>query len=301
MTMTVKFSNEVRDWIAHNLGRGVPASAIVSELKAHRTEPQLAHAMVASVAQALATGAPLPDGKLVLRTRAAEIPTMQDGFVPDADLLPAQPSIALPDRRIRMLARLERPRLALLSDVLSAEECRQLMAAARPRLAASQVVDPTTGKDMAKPHRSSLGMFFRPRETPLVERIEQRIAVLTGHPAGHGEGLQILRYPAGTESTPHFDYLLPSNEANRESLARSGQRVATFILYLNDVPAGGETVFPQAGWSFVPRQGHAVYFQYGNQAGQVDPASLHAGAPVREGEKWIATKWIRNRPFVPRS
>jgi len=41
-----------------------------------------------------------------------------------------------------------------------------------------------------------------------------------------------------------------------------------------------------------------VYFEYCNSRGQVDAASLHAGAPVTDGEKWIATKWMRERPFV---
>jgi prolyl 4-hydroxylase len=71
-------------------------------------------------------------------------------------------------------------------------------------------------------------------------------------------------------------------------------------MYLNDVPAGGETTFPESGWSVTPQKGNALYFEYGNAAGHTDPASLHAGAPVLSGEKWIATKWMRNRKFVPR-
>jgi prolyl 4-hydroxylase len=143
-------------------------------------------------------------------------------------------------------------------------------------------------------------MFFRPAETDLVARIEKRIAQLIGQPAENGEGLQILRYPEGAESTPHFDYLMASNDANRESIERSGQRVSTLILYLNQVAAGGETTFPHTGFAVAPQQGNAVYFEYGDDAGQTDPLSLHAGAPVLAGEKWIATKWMRNRRFVPR-
>jgi prolyl 4-hydroxylase len=76
-----------------------------------------------------------------------------------------------------------------------------------------------------------------------------------------------------------------------------GQRVATIIMYLNDVEEGGETVFPKAGVSVAPRKGVAVYFRYTNQLGQLDPMSWHGGAPVRKGEKWIMTKWLRQAMY----
>jgi prolyl 4-hydroxylase len=57
-------------------------------------------------------------------------------------------------------------------------------------------------------------------------------------------------------------------------------------------------MFPEAGWAVSPQCGNAVYFEYCNSRGQVDHASLHASAPVERGEKWVATKWMRQRPFV---
>ncbi|OZI19606.1 hypothetical protein CAL26_18545 [Bordetella genomosp. 9] len=306
MPITVKFSNPVRDWIAHNLDRGADGRDIVRELMSNGTPPDLANAMVNAVAHALRNGAPLPDGKLVLETETPSAPVRRRL---------QSSTMATEDRQVRVLARLSRPAATLLSNVLSDEECEQLISAARPRLRPSLVVDPITGLDVAKDHRSSWGMFFRPGENPVIQAIDQRIARLIDRPVDHGEGLQILHYPTGAESTPHFDFLMPVNEANRASIARSGQRVCTFIMYLNDVPAGGETTFPEVGWSVVPQRGHALHFEYGDGAGPGDPAagdpaagdpaagdpaSLHAGAPVLQGEKWIATKWVRDRAFVPR-
>jgi prolyl 4-hydroxylase len=195
---------------------------------------------------------------------------------------------------------MQRPAAVLLDGFLTEEECAGLVALAQPRLTRSSVVDPVTGRDVVAGHRSSDGMFFRRGETALIERIESRIALLTGHPAEHGEGLQMLHYETGAESTPHYDYLMPGSDANRASVARSGQRVGTLLMYLNDVEAGGETVFPQCGWSVVPRRGQAFYFEYGNGRGQCDPLSLHASLPVRSGDKWVATKWIRTQRFVAR-
>jgi prolyl 4-hydroxylase len=76
---------------------------------------------------------------------------------------------------------------------------------------------------------------------------------------------------------------------------KGGQRVGTFLIYLNDVPLGGETVFHKVGLSIVPKKGTAIYFHYANSRGQVDRLSVHSSIPVSQGEKWVATKWIRER------
>jgi prolyl 4-hydroxylase len=203
------------------------------------------------------------------------------------------------DRTVDVVARAERPVIATLAGVLTPEECAQLVELARPRLEPSTVADARTGKDVLTARRTSLGMFFRPGENDLVARLDRRLSEVAGLPVENGEGLQILYYEVGAQFPPHFDFLQPSNESNRQSIARSGQRVSTLIAYLNDVEEGGETAFPNAGWTVFPRRGGAVYFEYCNSRGQVDPRTLHAGCPVLRGEKWIATKWMRERPFVP--
>jgi prolyl 4-hydroxylase len=203
---------------------------------------------------------------------------------------------------IRVAARLNLPGvmpvLAVLTEVLSAEECAALIEMARPRLTPSTLVDPRTGRTVVSEQRQSSGMFFRPGENELIARIDERFATVTGLPAAHGEGLQILHYAQGAGSAPHYDWLQPSSEANRASIARSGQRICTLVAYLNDVPGGGETAFPELGWSVSPRRGSAVYFQSCDGQGQLYPASVHHSLPVVEGEKWVATKWTRTAPFV---
>ena len=193
--------------------------------------------------------------------------------------------------------------MALVADVMSQEECAALIELARPRLAPSTVVDPTTGQDTVAQYRNSVGMFFRLRESDLVARLDRRISDFMGLPVEHGEGFQVLRYSPGGQTSPHFDFLVPSNAANQASIARSGQRVSTLIIYLNDVESGGETVFPETGWSVIPRRGHGVHFEYANSLGQVDRRTLHAGQPVFHGEKMdchevdartpLRIRWVR--------
>jgi prolyl 4-hydroxylase len=69
-------------------------------------------------------------------------------------------------------------------------------------------------------------------------------------------------------------------------------------VYLNDVRSGGETYFPEIGVEVAPREGNGLYFEYTNARGELDARSAHGAAPVVEGEKWVVTKWVRERRFV---
>jgi prolyl 4-hydroxylase len=294
MSIKVSFPAGVRDWISHNLTRGVAPQAIVHELVERNNAVELASAMVEAVSSAFMYGMPLPGDTL-------EIGAAPLSYEAEPLRVPDGPVIALGERKVKVIARLQRPAAVHLAGFLSTSECEQLIALGRPRLDHSTVIDPVTGRNVVAGHRSSAGMFFRLGETALIARIEARIAELTAVPVEHGEGLQLLHYESGAESTPHVDYLVMNNEANRESVARSGQRMGTLLMYLNDVDAGGgETTFPHLGWSVVPQRGDALYFEYGNRFGLCDPGSLHSSTPLKAGEKWVATKWMRTRRFVPR-
>ena len=294
MAVVVNFPDDIRNWLITQIERGSPHETIARQLEAQNVPSAIAHGIVTTVARAVAAGHPPAAGRLSIE----ETPITETPYRPDAPLrLASAPTHEVDGREIHVLAHLERPALAVLANVLGHDECDALIELARPRLAPTRVIDPVTGKDVIAEHRSAEGVFFRPQETPLIARIEKRIEQLTGVPLENGEGIQLVRYLPGAESTPHFDFLLTTNPGNLESIERSGQRIGTLILYLNDVEAGGETTFPDVGMKVVPRKGHAVYFEYGNRLGQCDPVSVHAGAPVRAGEKWIATKWLRERPY----
>ena len=146
---------------------------------------------------------------------------------------------------------------------------------------------------MSHDGRTSEGMAFKLSETEVIKTIEHRIYELSNLPIENGEGIQVLHYPIGTEFRPHYDYFPENHLGSKEFLEQGGQRVATLVMYLNDVDEGGETVFPELNLSVYPKKGSALYFSYANSLGQLDEKTLHGGAPVVKGEKWIATKWIR--------
>ncbi|XP_074287086.1 prolyl 4-hydroxylase 1 isoform X2 [Silene latifolia] len=197
------------------------------------------------------------------------------------------------------------PRIIVLHNFLSQEECDYLRALALPRLQVSTVVDTKTGKGVRSEVRTSSGMFLRhdERKYPLIEAIEKRISVFSQIPVENGELIQVLRYEKDEFYRPHHDYF-----SDTFNVKRGGQRVATMLMYLSDNVEGGETYFPMAGsgqcscgkktvtgMSVKPIKGNAVLFWSMGLDGNSDPNSVHGGCEVISGEKWSATKWMRQR------
>lgn len=216
--------------------------------------------------------------------------------VPDIDLSGSPLYLDLGDRRVSVLASLRSPRAVLIGGLLSDEECDALIAAAKPRMARSLTVATQTGSEEVNADRTSNGMFFQRGENELVSRIEARIARLVHWPVVNGEGIQVLQYVPGAEYKPHYDYFDPGAPGTSTILRRGGQRVGTVVMYLSEPEQGGGTTFPDVGLEVAPQRGHALFFAYARP----DPSTktLHGGAPVIAGEKWIATKWLREREFV---
>jgi len=204
------------------------------------------------------------------------------------------------DREMPVLFTLEAPRIVLLQNLLDSAECDALVTLARDRLQRSPVVNPDTGDENLIDARTSMGAMFQVGEHALIQSIEARIAAVTGVPVDHGEGLQILNYKPGGEYQPHFDFFNPKRPGEARQLRVGGQRVATMVIYLNSPPAGGATAFPRIGLEVAPVKGNAVLFSYRLPDGTLDERTLHAGLPVEAGEKWIATKWLREHPYRTR-
>ena len=212
---------------------------------------------------------------------------------PSLDESPAQ--VDCGDHSVNILFAMTQPRVVLLGSLLSNEECDALIAAAAPRMARSLTVASQTGGEEVHDDRTSDGMFFQRGETSLVQNIEERIAKLLNWPIENGEWLQVLHYRPGAEYKPHYDYFDPAEPGTPTILRRGGQRVGTLVIYLNTPEKGGGTTFPDVHLEVAPQRGNAVFFSYERP----DPSTrtLHGGAPVIAGEKWIATKWLREREF----
>lgn len=181
------------------------------------------------------------------------------------------------------------PDVILIERFLAPEECRYLISVAEPRVQPALVDNNAPGGGRRDPHRTSYDSCFGPGEEDLVfQRINRRIARETGTDYACGEPMHILRYTPGQEYRPHMDTIAGA----------SNQRVWTALIYLSDGYQGGETDFPKLDLRIGGAAGDALLFCSVDSEKRPDYRTEHAGLPVTTGTKWLASRWIRQSPYL---
>ncbi|KAK6125287.1 hypothetical protein DH2020_040976 [Rehmannia glutinosa] len=214
------------------------------------------------------------------------------------------------------------PRALYFPNFATVEQCQSIIKIAKARLRPSSLaLRQGETVESTKGIRTSSGMFISASEdkTGILDQIDAKIAKATMIPKSHGESYNVLRYEIGQRYQSHYDAFNPAEYGPQKS-----QRVASFLLYLSDVEEGGETMFPFEngqnmdsnydfrkciGLKVKPRRGDGLLFYSLFPNGTIDPVSgsavslclpgntsLHGSCPVIKGEKWVATKWIRDQP-----
>jgi len=126
--------------------------------------------------------------------------------------------------------------------------------------------------------------------------VELKIIQETGEELISSEPMSILYYTPGQFYRPHVDYFDPKLKVSKELLEDGGQRTASAVSYLAAPLKGGGTSFPRLKLSVPATAGSTLWFRNCFADGSVDDRSLHAGEPVKQGEKWVVTKWFREKP-----
>lgn len=212
------------------------------------------------------------------------------------DLLGASADLAQLLRVPGRSALSERPRLRAFEGFASPAECEWMIGRLRRKLAPAMIWDEASGLGRVDPVRSSSAVELRLPEMDVVTAIVRaRIAAATGLPEVIFEVPQLMHYTIGQEFRPHHDFLDPGQPGPAADIARRGQRMGTFLIYLNEDFDGGETAFPRAGLAHRGRTGDALFFANVLPDGRPDPLTLHAGRPPTRGEKWVFSQWIRDR------
>jgi prolyl 4-hydroxylase len=183
------------------------------------------------------------------------------------------------------------PRVAVIEGCASHAECDWLIARARPDLMPALVYNTVQGAGMVGSTRSNSSVGFNVAQSDIVFMLlRARIEAITG--IAHLRLSNVLHYSPGQEFKPHFDFLDPAQPGYAHDLETKGQRIATFLVYLNDDYEGGETDFPELDWRYKGRKGDALLFWNVDTAGLPDPRTLHAGLPPTKGEKWVFSQWL---------
>jgi hypothetical protein len=244
------------------------------------------------------------------------------------------PGVKLPDGSPVTLETLSlRPPIYFIERFVTDDESSKIIAAASPLLHESRAFE--KGSSVKIEARNSeqawLSCFEKPGEEvanhSFVCDIDQRIADVTRiplvHVQQHSDALQVVHYSPEQHYHSHHDFFDATLHPTTPGLREGYNRMITFLWYLNDVEAGGETIFPLTGdnkyeresdvdmsscargLKVKPRKGAALLWYnlhaLGNShEGRVDRASLHGGCDVSVGEKWASNKWIYNRKWSAR-
>ncbi|HUQ52808.1 MAG TPA: 2OG-Fe(II) oxygenase [Gammaproteobacteria bacterium] len=188
------------------------------------------------------------------------------------------------------------PLVRQLPDLLPPELCRWLIAKARGRLRPALIYSGESSNDIADEMRTNSVAVWNLGCMDLVNVVLQyRIAAACGVPIANLEAPTALHYKVGEQITNHYDFLNPSSPSYRTEIATRGERVITFLTYLNDDYAGGETDFPRIGVRHKGQRGCGLFFRNAHPTAGADARSLHAGRPPTSGEKWLVSQFIRSR------
>jgi prolyl 4-hydroxylase len=185
------------------------------------------------------------------------------------------------------------PRVYTIANFLSEAECKHLISRAKTNEMKRARVSGASEGTVSKGRTNDVCWLDHDGDLAS-KRIAERVAGLIGMPLNHAERFQLIRYGVGAEYRPHFDAFDPNTEAGKRNWQGGGQRLITVLGYLNNVPGGGETEFPKLKIRIPAERGKLLVFHNCEAGTEVrHPQSLHAGCPVKSGEKWAFNLWFR--------
>ncbi|GAB6027770.1 hypothetical protein CHUAL_002006 [Chamberlinius hualienensis] len=187
-----------------------------------------------------------------------------------------------------------RPWIVIYHDILSDKEMEVIKTMAKPRLKRATVQNYKSGELEFAKYRISKSSWLKGEDAPTINRVNRRIEAITGLTVSTAEDLQVVNYGIGGHYEPHYDFAR-REETNAFKSLGTGNRIATFLAYMSDVPAGGATVFPHINVALWPKKGAAAFWYNLFKNGEGNMLTRHAACPVLAGSKWVANKWFHER------
>lgn len=178
-----------------------------------------------------------------------------------------------------------------ISSFLSKEECDSIINLAKKEIPDNNSMD-------------SLPFFLNLENNIIVKKIRQFISQKINLPIENQEDFLITKYRAGGEYNDHYDsFIIKENSMFNKDFFNccmnlGGQRIYTFVFYLNDNFSGGETEFPKLNIKIKPEIGKAAYWKNIDSEGKTNESMLHKGSKVLNNEKWIIVIYVRENKFI---
>jgi hypothetical protein len=187
-----------------------------------------------------------------------------------------------------------------VKDLVPQPVCAWLVGRADGRLQRALVYDSVDRQTQVHQMRTNTMALYDYASLDVVQFLVQaRMSLACGYPMQHFELPMILHYDVGQQITPHFDFIDAKAADYAQQISELGQRMITFLLYLNDAYEGGETTFPELGIVHRGVAGEGLFFINAHPDLSPDRRMLHTGSPPTAGEKWIVTQFIVSKALRP--
>lgn len=195
----------------------------------------------------------------------------------------------------------EEPLVRAFEQFASERVCAWLIGRCHGKLQRALVYNAVDREDFEDESRTNTAASFDLMNADLVQLlVQQRMSACCGVALYNMEAMSILHYDVGEEIRNHFDFVNPEIPNYAQELADNGQRIITFLVYLNEDYEGGETVFPELGVTHKGRRGEGLFFVNALANREPDRRVVHAGRPPQSGEKWVVSQFIRDRELLRR-
>ena len=204
----------------------------------------------------------------------------------------------------------QRPLIHLVKNCISESEQKELLKLVKQKLT-------------AKTNSGSSSSIYLQEKSDAKLAISRKIARLAGMisklPWKLAEPMSLTKYTTGQNYGLHYDSGFYMQD-------KKVKRMGTFLVYLNDVKSGGETIFPYATndtskifdeidikklpikdvcsteglLKVLPRARNCLLFHNHlstDFGGVRDSWSLHGSCPIISGEKLIAQIWLHDEPW----
>jgi prolyl 4-hydroxylase len=188
----------------------------------------------------------------------------------------------------------EAPLIRVYPQFVNDAACAWLTEQVRDRLQRARIPGGEHGSDVEDEMRTNSMVALHLGSIDLINVIVQyRIAGVCGLPISNFDGPTALHYAVGEEIKDHYDYINPKTPNYEHEIKTRGERLITFLVYLNDDYVGGETDFPTVKVSHKGSRGDGLLFVNALPNGKPDGRSVHAGRPPTHGEKWLMSQFVR--------
>ena len=184
-------------------------------------------------------------------------------------------------------------------NFLELDVCDKITTAMNSHLSRSTITTPTDASGYDPTFRTSETCFLDQVKNPVIKAVDQKLSYALGISTKWSEPIQAQKYSPGQEFKAHTDYFEPGSDEYKQFCSTLGQRTWTFMVYLNEGCEGGATRFRKIDKQFIPQKGRAVIWNSVLPSGDPNPVSIHHGMKVRAGEKYVITKWFRDKGHGP--